>query len=38
MDLDYFLEDDLDFFPLQVDVYKNDVSTKTIFIESKKRL
>ena len=36
MDLDYFLEDDLDFFPLQVDVYKNDISTKTIFIESKK--
>ena len=36
MDLDNFLEDDLDFFPLQVDVYKNDVSTKTIFIESKK--
>jgi len=25
MDLDYFLEDDLDFFPLQVDVYKNDI-------------
>ena len=36
VDLDYFLEDDLDFFPLQVDVYKNDVSTSTIFIESKK--
>ena len=36
VDLEYFLEDDLDFFPLQVDVYKNDVSTSTIFIESKK--
>ena len=36
MDLDHFQEDDLDFFPLQVGVYKNDVSTKTIFIESKK--
>jgi len=37
-DLEYygFLEDDLDFFPLQVDVYKNDVVTKTVFIESKK--
>ena len=36
MDLEYFPEDDLDFLPLQVDVYKNDVSTSTIFIESKK--
>ena len=35
-ELDHIQEDDLDFFPLQVNVYKNDVSTKTIFIESKK--
>jgi len=34
-DSECFLEDDLDFFPLQIDVYKNDLVTKTIFIESK---
>jgi len=36
MDSEAILEDDLDFFPLQISFYKNDVSTKTIFIESKK--